>query len=81
MRAASGSLRQPPGPRSGGLRPEDPPAGGLRPGPDRIPSSRSGSCSRHHTMIPKCDIPPQLEGIQADNLEIADSSKRSLLEG
>ncbi|KAH8654719.1 hypothetical protein BGZ61DRAFT_486949 [Ilyonectria robusta] len=55
MRAASGGLRQPPGPRSGGLRPEDPPAGGLRPGPDRIPSSRSGSCSRHRTMIPKCD--------------------------
>src|ERR1700751_390035 len=50
-----GGLRQPPGPRSGGLRPEDPPAGGLRPGPDRIPSSRSGSCSRHRSMIPKCD--------------------------
>ncbi|KAH6995183.1 hypothetical protein EDB80DRAFT_689190 [Ilyonectria destructans] len=34
-------LRGPPGPRSGGLRPEDLPAGALRLGPDRIPSSRA----------------------------------------
>lgn len=51
-----GGLQQPPGLRSGGLRLEDPPAGGLRPGPDRIPSNRSGSCSRYLMMIPKCDI-------------------------
>jgi hypothetical protein len=44
-------LRGPPGPRSGGLRPEDLPAGALRLGPDRIPSSRSGSRSRYRKTV------------------------------
>ncbi|KAH6986609.1 hypothetical protein EDB80DRAFT_818174 [Ilyonectria destructans] len=43
-------LRRPPGPRSGGLRLEDPPAGALRPGPDRFPSSWSGSRFRYHEL-------------------------------
>ncbi|KAL6405141.1 hypothetical protein AUP68_11985 [Ilyonectria robusta] len=64
MRSASGGLRGPPGPRSGGLRPEDLPAGALglgpdripssralRPGPDRIPSSRPGSRSRYRKIV------------------------------